>query len=127
MTGNYRALHEAIRSVAYSSRVCVAGFMQGEGAGLRLGEEFHHNRVSVDLLPDLRRRARRCSTAGTAYRLARTAIELAISGRLQLTELITHTVPIEQAPPRPFSCWTSIRSRPSRSCSSFDDTEEQHA
>ena len=47
VTGNYRALHEAIRSVAYSSRVCAAGFMQGEGAGLRLGEEFHHNRVQV--------------------------------------------------------------------------------
>ena len=47
VTGNYRALHEAIRSVAYSSRVCAAGFMQGEGLGLRLGEEFHHNRVQV--------------------------------------------------------------------------------
>ena len=37
VTGNYRALHEAIRAVAYSSRVCVAGFMQGEGTGLFLG------------------------------------------------------------------------------------------
>ena len=57
VTGNYRALHEAIRAVAYSSRVCAAGFMQGDGVGLRLGEEFHHNRVEHRLLADLRSRA----------------------------------------------------------------------
>ena len=32
------------------------------------------------------------------FRLARTAIDLASSGRLRLTELISHTMPIEQAP-----------------------------
>jgi threonine dehydrogenase-like Zn-dependent dehydrogenase len=97
VTGNYRALHEAIRSVAYSSRVCAAGFMQGEGAGLRLGEEFHHNRVQVvcsqisGVAPSLQHR-------WDGYRLASTAINLATSGRLRLTELISHTMPIAQAP-----------------------------
>ena len=32
------------------------------------------------------------------YRLASTAIDLATRGRLRLTELISHTMPIEQAP-----------------------------
>ena len=64
MTGNYRALHEAIRSVAYSSRVCAAGFMQGEGLGLRLGEEFHHNRVQV-VCSQISGVAPACSTGGT--------------------------------------------------------------
>ena len=97
VTGNYRALHEAIRSVAYSSRVCAAGFMQGDGVGLRLGEEFHHNRVQVicsqisGVSPSLQHR-------WDGYRLARTAIDLASRGRLRLTELISHTMPIEQAP-----------------------------
>lgn len=97
VTGNYRALHEAIRSVAYSSRVCAAGFMQGEGAGLRLGEEFHHNRIQVicsqisGVAPSLQHR-------WNDYRLASTAIELATRGRLRLTELISHTMPIAQAP-----------------------------
>jgi threonine dehydrogenase-like Zn-dependent dehydrogenase len=96
ITGNYRALHEAIRSVAYSSRVCAAGFMQGEGAGLRLGEEFHHNRVQViasqisGVAPALQHRWDR-------YRLTRTAIELAVSGRLRVAELISHTMPFERA------------------------------
>lgn len=97
VTGNYRALHEAIRSVAYSSRVCAAGFMQGEGAGLRLGEEFHHNRVQViasqisGVQPALQHR-------WNEYRLARTAVDLAVEGRLKLAELISHTMPVEQAP-----------------------------
>ena len=97
ITGNYGALHEAIRSVAYSSRVCSAGFMQGEGAGLRLGEEFHHNRVQLvcsqisGVSPALQHR-------WDAYRLARTALDLATSGRLRLTELISHTMPMGQAP-----------------------------
>ncbi|MET1007412.1 MAG: zinc-binding alcohol dehydrogenase, partial [Propionibacteriaceae bacterium] len=96
VTGNYRAMHEAIRSVAYSSRVCVAGFMQGEGTGLRLGEEFHHNRVAViasqisGVAPALQHR-------WDGFRLAKTAMDLAVSGRLQLIDLITHTVPLSEA------------------------------
>jgi 2-desacetyl-2-hydroxyethyl bacteriochlorophyllide A dehydrogenase len=96
VTGNYAALHEAIRSVAYSSRVCVAGFMQGDGMGLRLGEEFHHNRVQViasqisGVAPALQHRWDR-------MRLDTTAIELAVAGRIAVTELITHTFPLERA------------------------------
>lgn len=96
VTGNYRALQEAIRSVAYSSRVCVAGFMQGEGIGLRLGEEFHHNRVALvasqisGVAPALQHR-------WDGYRLAKTAMDLATNGRLELIGLITHTVPLSEA------------------------------
>lgn len=96
VTGNYHALHEAIRCVAYSSRVCAAGFMQGEGAGLRLGEEFHHNRVAVvasqisGVAPALQHR-------WNQYRLASTAIRLAEEGKLQLAELISHELPVDEA------------------------------
>lgn len=95
ITGNYRALHEAIRAVAYSSRVCAAGFMQGEGSGLFLGEEFHHNRVQVvssqisGVAPALQHRWDR-------YRLTKTAMDLAVAGQLHLTDLITHTLPAAQ-------------------------------
>jgi threonine dehydrogenase-like Zn-dependent dehydrogenase len=96
VTGNYAALHEAIRSVAYSSRVVAAGFMQGEGSGLRLGEEFHHNRVAViasqisGVAPALQHRWDR-------YRLASTAIRLAVEGRLDVTSLISHALPVSRA------------------------------
>lgn len=96
VTGNYHAMHEAIRTVAYSSRVCVAGFMQGEGAGLRLGEEFHHNRVAVvasqisGVAPALQHR-------WNQYRLASTAIRLAEQGKLRLIDLISHELPVRKA------------------------------
>ncbi|NED94683.1 zinc-binding dehydrogenase [Phytoactinopolyspora alkaliphila] len=47
LSGSYRALHEAVRAVSPDSRVVAAGFYQGEAGGLRLGEEFHHNRVQI--------------------------------------------------------------------------------
>ena len=97
VTGNYRALHEAIRSVAYSSRVCAAGFMQGDGVGLRLGEEFHHNRVQV-ICSQISGVSPCCSTAGTATGSPGPRSTSPPSGRLRLTELISHTMPIEQAP-----------------------------
>lgn len=96
VSGNYGALHEAIRSVAYSSRVVAAGFMQGEGADLRLGEEFHHNRVAViasqisGVAPALQHR-------WDQYRLASTIVGLAVQGRIDTTSLISHMLPFAQA------------------------------
>ncbi len=96
VTGNYRALHEAIRAVAYSSRVCVAGFMQGDGKGLRLGEEFHHNRVAV-IASQISGVAPALDHRWNEYRLQTTAIRLAVEGRLDVTSLISHTVPLSEA------------------------------
>ncbi len=47
LSGSYRALHEAVRSVGPDGTVIAAGFYQGGGEHLRLGEEFHHNRVRI--------------------------------------------------------------------------------
>jgi len=47
LSGNYRALHEAIRSVVADGVVVASGFYQGGAEPLRLGEEFHHNRVRI--------------------------------------------------------------------------------
>ena len=90
-TGNYRALQTAARTVAYNSRVCVAGFFVGEAAGLSLGEEFHHNRVQLvssqisGSAPHLQHRWNR-------LRLNTTVIDLAAGGRLDTLSLISHTV-----------------------------------
>jgi 2-desacetyl-2-hydroxyethyl bacteriochlorophyllide A dehydrogenase len=96
-SGAYPALHEAIRSVAYSSRVVVGGFFQGDGQGLRLGEEAHHNRVQLTVsqisgvAPHLQHR-------WNEYRLQRTAVDLAVSGRLEVEPLISRRVPADDAP-----------------------------
>ena len=47
LSGSYRALHEAVRSVVPDAVVVAAGFYQGGATELRLGEEFHHNRVRL--------------------------------------------------------------------------------
>jgi len=96
VTGSYAALQEAIRAVAYNSRVCVAGFMQGGGLPLRLGEEFHHNRIELRST-QISGVARSVQHRWDEYRLARTAVELAAAGQLNVLDLITHTIPFAQA------------------------------
>lgn len=96
VTGSVAALNEAIRSVAYSSRVVAMGFFQGDAAGLILGEEFHHNRVNLvcsqisGVTPEIQHRWNK-------PRLWATAVQLQADGRLDLKALISHTAPFEQA------------------------------
>ena len=47
LTGAYPALHQAIRVAGVGGTVVAAGFYQGPATALALGEEFHHNRVTV--------------------------------------------------------------------------------
>ena len=95
-SGAYTALHEAVRSAAYSSKVVALGFFQGPGLGLDLGEEFHHNRINVvcsqisGVGPELTYRWNR-------DRLARTGMALQADGTLNLKPLITHVVPWREA------------------------------
>ncbi|MQA02247.1 MAG: zinc-binding dehydrogenase [Streptosporangiales bacterium] len=97
VSGAYPALHEAIRSVAYSARVVAAGFFQREGMGLALGEEFHHNRVQV-MCSQISGVAPALSYRWDTYRLQRTAVDLAASGKLQVLPLISEVVPVDGAP-----------------------------
>ena len=96
MSGSYHALEEAVRTAAYSSRVVAAGFFQGAGTALQLGDEFHHNRISIvgsqisGVAPHLQHR-------WNELRMSNTALALAREGRLQLEELITHLVKAEDA------------------------------
>lgn len=97
MSGSHDALHEAIRTAAYSSRVVASGFLQGPGTALRLGDEFHHNRISVvgsqisGVAPHLQHR-------WNELRMSNTVLALEAAGTLQLEELISHVVKAEEAP-----------------------------
>jgi 2-desacetyl-2-hydroxyethyl bacteriochlorophyllide A dehydrogenase len=96
ISGSYPALQEAIRAVAVNGRVVTAGFYQGEGVGLRLGDEFHHNRVSLI-----------CSQIGgvppsvagrwNQIRLNQTFLRLASSGQIDPVGLVTHLIPVQEA------------------------------
>lgn len=97
VSGAPPALADAIRAVAYSSRVVAMGFFQGAVPGLRLGEEFHHNRVEL-VCSQISGTDPAAQHRWSKPRLWRTAIELQHEGVLDLLPLITHTARFADAP-----------------------------
>lgn len=95
-SGASSALHEAVRSVAYSATVVALGFFQGAADGLHLGEEFHHNRVRV-VSSQISGVAPERSYRWDVLRMARTVMEMQGRGELRLTELVTHLLPPARA------------------------------
>jgi 2-desacetyl-2-hydroxyethyl bacteriochlorophyllide A dehydrogenase len=91
ISGSYAALHEAIRAAGPGGRVVASGFYQGPATQLRLGEEFHHNRVQLvssqigGVNPALAARWH-------VERLHRSFMELVVDGRLDPLDLVTHLV-----------------------------------
>jgi threonine dehydrogenase-like Zn-dependent dehydrogenase len=96
ISGNYRALQEAIRSAAYSARVVTAGFFQGDGAGLFLGEEFHHNRVQV-VGSQISGVAPQHAHRWDGLRLRRAFMGLVAEARVEAAPLVTHTFAAQDA------------------------------
>ena len=47
VSGNTRALNEAVRIAAPDTTVVVVSWYQNEAKGLYLGDEFHHNRITL--------------------------------------------------------------------------------
>jgi 2-desacetyl-2-hydroxyethyl bacteriochlorophyllide A dehydrogenase len=96
LTGAYPALHQAIRVAGVGGTVIAAGFYQGPATALALGEEFHHNRVTlissqIGSLPlALRDRWSR-------ERLHETVIRLCAVGRLDPMPLVSHVIPATSA------------------------------
>jgi 2-desacetyl-2-hydroxyethyl bacteriochlorophyllide A dehydrogenase len=96
LSGVVPALQEAIRLVGADGRVVAAGFYQGEATALRLGEEFHHNRVDVIASQiggvPAHKRAR-----WDLPRLQETVVDLIASGQPDVTRLVSHRFDIEDA------------------------------
>jgi 2-desacetyl-2-hydroxyethyl bacteriochlorophyllide A dehydrogenase len=97
VSGVHAALADAIRAVAYSARVVTMGFFQGNASDLRLGAEFHHNRVSL-VCSQISGVAPEASYRWSKARLWRTAVALQHQGVLDLIPLISHAAPFEDAP-----------------------------
>jgi threonine dehydrogenase-like Zn-dependent dehydrogenase len=97
VSGAAPALAEAMRTVAYASRVVAMGFFQGELRGVQLGDEFHHNRIEL-ISSQISGVAPDASHRWNKLRLWQTAVRLQYEGRLNLIPLITDTVPFGEAP-----------------------------
>lgn len=96
LSGNYRALHEATRAVGADGTVIAAGFYQGEAAGVRFGEEFHHNRVQV-LASQIGSVPNRLRSRWTVARLQQTVVDHLADGRVNAPALVTHTFSLADA------------------------------
>jgi threonine dehydrogenase-like Zn-dependent dehydrogenase len=97
LSGRYAALHQAMRSARLAGTVVAAGFYTGaSGDNLSLGEEWHHNRLTL---------VGSMSGWGAPHRepgwdrrrLRATALGLLTSGTLDGDALVTHRVPFARA------------------------------
>jgi len=95
-SGSYKALHEAIKSCSYSSKVVAMGFYQKSANNLYLGKEFHHNRINIvcsqtyGINPSLKHR-------WNFGRIEETIMDLLLKKRLNLNKLITHKIRFKEA------------------------------
>jgi 2-desacetyl-2-hydroxyethyl bacteriochlorophyllide A dehydrogenase len=94
-SGSIRALHEAVRSCRYGSKAIALGWYQGGAGDLFLGEEFHHNNISI-----ICARGGLPSAVGRRWdwtRINNTVFHLVSKGKLELKELVTHKFPFNDA------------------------------
>jgi 2-desacetyl-2-hydroxyethyl bacteriochlorophyllide A dehydrogenase len=96
ISGAYPALHEALRSVAVGGRVVASGFYQGDGAGLRLGDEFHHNRAQL-ICSQIGGVPQELAGRWSVERLQRTFLDLVAEERVDVKSLVSHVVPVAEA------------------------------
>jgi 2-desacetyl-2-hydroxyethyl bacteriochlorophyllide A dehydrogenase len=96
VTGSAKALNEAIRATAYSARVVALGFIQGDAQGLFLGEEFHHNRISL-VCSQISNVNPALSYRWDRLRMIHTIMDLQAKGSLNLRPVITHVISFKQA------------------------------
>jgi 2-desacetyl-2-hydroxyethyl bacteriochlorophyllide A dehydrogenase len=91
LSGSDRALHEAIRSVVVDGTVVASGFYQGGAEHLRLGEEFHHNRVRI-VASQISGTPVALGARWDQPRLVRTFMEQVRRGRVDVRSLVTDVV-----------------------------------
>jgi 2-desacetyl-2-hydroxyethyl bacteriochlorophyllide A dehydrogenase len=91
LSGSTAALHEAIRSVVVTGTVAASGFYQGGADALRLGEEFHHNRVRL-VSSQISGTPAELATRWDQPRLVRAFMDQAVRGAVDVGSLVTHVV-----------------------------------
>lgn len=96
LSGSYHALGEAVRTAGYNSRVVAAGFYQGGAEALRLGEEFHHNRIEL-VCSQISGPPARYAHRWTRERLHREFMRLVAEGRVDVSPLIDRVLPVDRA------------------------------
>ena len=96
VSGNVRALHDAIRSTRFGGTICVLSYYGQDSAGLHLGEEFHMNRLQLvsaraGSLPH------RDAPGWTMFRLVETTLSWLVTGRLSVDGIVAPICSFEES------------------------------
>lgn len=98
ISGSTAALNEAVRCVRQDGLVVASAFYQGGTEALRLGAEWHHNRITMRSSMAVWDNPHRSHPLWTEKRVEETAVRLLASGRIRTDSLISHRFPYERAP-----------------------------
>lgn len=95
LSGNDRALHEATRVVVVDGTVVASGFYQGGASNLRLGEEFHHNRVRI-VASQISGTPLALGPRWNQQRLVTVFMDQVAAGRVDVGALVTDVLPADE-------------------------------
>ncbi len=109
-SGSIQALHQAIRATRFGGTICMVSFYGGDSTTLRLGEEFHINRlqlisVRAESLP------MRDAPSWTLNRVAQVTLGWLAGGRLRAEGIVTPIVSFEDS----VDAYRAIDERPEES------------
>ncbi|MFP5077901.1 glycosyltransferase [Rhizobium sp. YIM 134829] len=92
------SLHTALKALRPQGTVVDLAFYQGGADALRLGEEFHHNGLSIRCA-QINRVPRGLAPLWDRRRLAKATVDLLKSEGSAIREhMITHIIPVDEAP-----------------------------
>jgi len=98
VSGSDRGLQGALEAAGLGATVVAAGFYQGGAANVRLGEEFHHNRLSLIASIGAWGAPDRHAPLWNRRRVMDTATRLLYTDRVSVDGLLARRFPFEQAP-----------------------------
>src|SRR5207247_10681208 len=93
ISGSAAALSEAVRCVRQSGLVVASAFYQGGAEALRLGAEWHHNRVTMRSSMAVWENPHRRHPLWNKERVEETAIAGLAAGRIRTAGLLQHRFP----------------------------------
>jgi threonine dehydrogenase-like Zn-dependent dehydrogenase len=96
-SGSDAGLHDAIACAGLGASVVTVGFYQGGASRLRLGEEWHHNRLTLVSSMGAWGAPHRSAPLWDRPRMLETATALLYSGALATDRMAIRTFPFERA------------------------------
>jgi 2-desacetyl-2-hydroxyethyl bacteriochlorophyllide A dehydrogenase len=98
VSGSDRGLQDALSAAGLGGTVVAAGFYQGGAGNVRLGEEFHHNRLSLIASIGAWGAPHRHAPLWDRRRVLATATRLLYTDRVSIAGLLDRRFPFAEAP-----------------------------